>query len=195
MEINPIRLMGPWDEGWALDVHTVSSECIGESPLGHKQFATVRTDMGEALYQLKYRGQYWCADKIVAAARQFLTSQPWFTGADLILPAPPSNQRDIQPAFLVAEKIAETYKKFYSCEALVKTSPQEAKDLSGVEKAKIFGSVQFVKNLLRPCDILIVDDVVSSGATLSACVNVLKQNPNAQHIYVLAITKTRSRGG
>lgn len=194
MTINPIALNGPWDEGWALDMHTISSECIGENPFGYKQYSTVRTQIGESLYQLKYCGHYNRADSIASAALEFLAKLPWFKEVDLILPAPPSRARDIQPAFLIADKLASMSGRFYSDEALVKTLPQEAKDLTGIQKLALSSSVKLVKKILRPCNILVVDDVASSGSTLSACTQALKGDPNVQHVYVLAITKTRSRG-
>jgi len=46
MDINPIKLVGNWDEGWALDKHIISSEYIGVNIYGHDEYNTTRTDMG-----------------------------------------------------------------------------------------------------------------------------------------------------
>ena len=35
IEINPRRLRGPWDDGYALDVHTRSSTFLGYDQYGH----------------------------------------------------------------------------------------------------------------------------------------------------------------
>jgi competence protein ComFC len=55
VEINPIQLIGPWDEGFALDFHTVGSQYLGDDAYGLPQFETTRTPIGELLYKLKCR--------------------------------------------------------------------------------------------------------------------------------------------
>lgn len=54
IEINPIKLNGSWDLGYALDKHVMSSTAIGVNYYGHTEFETQRTSIGEALYQFKY---------------------------------------------------------------------------------------------------------------------------------------------
>lgn len=193
MEIHPEQLSGAWNEGWVLDKHTVSSELIGQDPFGHNQYKTVRTELGETLYRLKYRGQVGRADDIAETAFNFLCERPWFNSVDIILPAPPSTQRAFQPVFLVAQRIAEIARKHYANNALEKVSSQQAKNLSGVQKAQLAGSVNFIQHFIRPCNVLVVDDLYTSGSTLSACVNALRKDPLTQNIYVLAITKTHPR--
>lgn len=46
-----IRLEGPWKGGWALDWHTQSSTLRADGG-----FDTVRGELGQALYDLKYCG-------------------------------------------------------------------------------------------------------------------------------------------
>ena len=58
MKIDPVQVQGAWRLGWALDVHTTSSEFLGYDQNGHAQFNTTRSPLGELLYQLKYRGQH-----------------------------------------------------------------------------------------------------------------------------------------
>ncbi len=54
--INPQRITGRWLNGIALDVHTISSTHVGMNDQGHDIFETVRSDLGELLVRLKYRG-------------------------------------------------------------------------------------------------------------------------------------------
>ena len=54
--INPIPISGPWCQGWALDLHTLSSVFIGDDSFGNPQFDNKRSEIGELLYQFKYRG-------------------------------------------------------------------------------------------------------------------------------------------
>lgn len=50
LKINPQRLYGNWDEGWALDIHTIYSSCKGDY-----FWDTLRNPLWEALYELKYK--------------------------------------------------------------------------------------------------------------------------------------------
>lgn len=193
MKMRPFLLYGLWDEGWALDTHTISSISIGDDPFGHPRFETIRTELGECLYQLKYCGRTENADMIAKTAVEFLKEQPWFGSVDIVLPAPPSKPRDFQPTFLISQAIANACGKFYSDDVLVKSNSQESKNLSRDEKVQLDNSVVFVQKLIRPCSILVVDDICSSGTTLTACVNALRRDPNTCKVYVLAITQTRKR--
>jgi hypothetical protein len=38
VKISPRRLRGPWIEGYALDLHTISSTMIGYNQYGHPEF-------------------------------------------------------------------------------------------------------------------------------------------------------------
>ena len=55
VDINPIQLTGPWDEGFAPDFHTVGSQYLGDDAYGFPQFETTRTPIGELLYKLQVR--------------------------------------------------------------------------------------------------------------------------------------------
>ena len=114
MAINPMEIKGNWDKGFVLDFHVLSSTPIGENIYGHMEFDTVRTELGELVYQLKYRGRYENVDKIL----------------DLI-------------------------------------------------------------KATRPHNILLIDDLYSTGETINECVSVLKADPLLKNIYVLLMTRTR----
>ena len=53
------------------------------------------------------------------------------------------------------------------------------------------GSIIAKTKATRPHTILIIDDLYSTGKTMSECVSVLKADPLLKKIYVLAMTKTR----
>ena len=54
--IHPRRIVGNWRSGIALDVHTVRSTHLGVNEFGHDVFDTERSELGELLHRLKYRG-------------------------------------------------------------------------------------------------------------------------------------------
>jgi hypothetical protein len=65
MEINPQKLNGRWNEGWALDFHTSYSIPI-EPEL--RIFDTKRPPIAEELYLLKYRNERDRAENIAIVA-------------------------------------------------------------------------------------------------------------------------------
>lgn len=58
MEVQLKKLEGSWDLGYALHKHTLSSVYLGDDEYGHPRFDTTRSEPGESLYQLKYRGDW-----------------------------------------------------------------------------------------------------------------------------------------
>jgi competence protein ComFC len=91
------------ESGVALDFHTTSSTPVGYNEYGHMQFDTVRPEIAELLYRLKYRGDQSAAQSIIDTAAGFLN--PHRSKFDLIIPAPPSTQRAIQPVLVLAAGI------------------------------------------------------------------------------------------
>lgn len=59
------KLEGNWKKGIAYDLHTLSGEFLGQDEYGHDQFETKRSEMGELIYLLKYRGDVSAVGKIV----------------------------------------------------------------------------------------------------------------------------------
>ncbi len=53
-----MQVHGNWDLGYVLDWHTQNSTFIGEDEYGKPKFETIRTEIGEKLYQLKYRSAF-----------------------------------------------------------------------------------------------------------------------------------------
>jgi len=103
MKTNPIELEGSWDAGFALDVHTVSSEYNGDDEYGHPQFDTKYSDVGGLLYRLKYQSDKTVVKALAYTAEKFVRSRKG--NVELVVPAPPSRTgRQFQPLFLLAEQ-------------------------------------------------------------------------------------------
>jgi hypothetical protein len=103
VEIHPQRIVGSWKSGIALDFHTTSSTPVGSKEFGHIQFETVRPEIAELLYRLKYRGDQSAAQSIIDTAPGFLN--PHRGKFDLMIPVPPSTQRAVQPVLVLATGI------------------------------------------------------------------------------------------
>jgi predicted amidophosphoribosyltransferase len=189
--INPIQLQGIWNDGYALDQHVVSSTFTGEDAFGHPQYDTIRTPIGEALYQFKYRNDYVVLDEILKLAQPFLNNWDAIKDVDVVLPVPPSNKnRAYQPALEITRTIAEYIKKPYSEDVLVKTNADESKNKDADGKKNCTGFIMQQRPAKRSCKILLIDDLFQSGATATECVRILKQDSLINSVYFLAITKT-----
>ena len=106
MEINPKALSGPWDGGYALDLHTLSSIPIGYDSHGHLQFDTTYSAVGGLLYRLKSKGDPSVVPSLVDAIESFWALSPR-PSIDLIVPVPPTRQRKYPPVLLVATALSD----------------------------------------------------------------------------------------
>lgn len=99
------QVFGNWDLGYALDKHSISSTPIGENEQGHMQYDTLRTEAGEATFQLKYRDQWDQAAPLAAAIQQTLL--PLFPErVGFIVPMAASKFRARQPVTEVASHLS-----------------------------------------------------------------------------------------
>jgi predicted amidophosphoribosyltransferase len=102
----PIKLPGNWFEGYALDIHTVRSIFKGHDEYGHEVFETQRSEIGELLYQLKYKSDRSKVNEIVSVSVGFLVRH-WQGNKNIeaIIPVPPSKSRTFQPVIQLAKGI------------------------------------------------------------------------------------------
>ena len=193
VKINPHKLHGPWNDGYALDVHTTSSTMIGHNAYGHAVFDTVRSPLGELLYRLKNRGDQTTIPDIVATAGEFVKG--WGVQVDAVVPVPPSNTaRKNQPVIEVARALSQ-HLRAPLCEACLSKAKNTAqlkdifdytkrteilKDAFSVDAPKTKGK--------RP---LLIDDLYRSGATVSAIAQLLSTTGRAHAVYLLTLTHTR----
>lgn len=77
-------LQGPWNAGWALNKHMLRSIYLGDDEYGHARFESVRTDVGEATYQLKYRQDWGQAQHLARALLDHVV--PKFAEIGFIVP-------------------------------------------------------------------------------------------------------------
>jgi len=84
IEIHPKEIKGTWDQGYVLDVHTISSTMIGHNEFGHPEFDTVRSQMGELVYRLKYKGDKAAVSAILDAVVTFVEN--WRIHPDAVIP-------------------------------------------------------------------------------------------------------------
>jgi len=89
-----IEIAGNWNAGQAFDVHTLSSTYLGPNEFGHAKYENVRSDMGELVYQLKYRSDKSKLDEIVKLLDKITGIEQF----DFLMPIPPTDKaRAFQP--------------------------------------------------------------------------------------------------
>ena len=193
---NPQAVQGTWVLGWTLDAHTVSSEFLGYDANGHAQFNTVRSELGELMYQLKYRGRLDAADALAAAMAEFLKNKPvLLSRVGLVATVPPSNTgRAVQPVFEVAKRLADRLGKVASDGLIRKVKETPAlKDVFDAEQRRelLHGAFEADASRVRGAGVLLIDDLYRSGSTANAVAHSLI-SAGAARVYFLAATRTRS---
>jgi predicted amidophosphoribosyltransferase len=190
VKINPRRLYGPWDVGYALDKHTVSSLFLGNNERGHAEFETTRSEVGELLYRLKYRHDKTAIQPLADTVADFLRDK-WVLPIDLIIPAAPSISRSVQPVRVVAEVLADRIGIPVSktCLKKIKQTPQ-LKDIIGYDERREILADAFDVHTKTTAgkNILLFDDVFGSGATVWHITETLKQKGEAEAVYLLTLT-------
>lgn len=190
-----IRLIGKWKEGYAIDKHTISSTYLGEDNYGHPIFDTKRSEIGELIYLLKYQKNINIVNDIMKFVEPVLDKWKIGEKIDIIIPIPPTDSsRNFQPVFLIAKAISDYLNIPMSTQVLEKNKHEQIKNVSYDKKLKaIKDSIIKEKKFKKKVNILLIDDLFDSGATLNEAVDVLKTDVNISDVYVLVMTQTRGR--
>lgn len=185
-----IKVNGLWDEGFTIDRYVENSEYIGDDVFGHPQFNTTYTAVGKLLHSLKYNGHLDTSEAIAEMCVEFLNRWLSDKKVDIILPAPPTIERISQPVYMIAEAISSKMHIPYAEDVLKKTSNIPAKNIDKSSR-DMHGSIVKLKPATRKCNILLIDDLYSTGSTANECVAILKEDPLVEKVYYLAIAKTK----
>lgn len=193
MEINAARIKGPWNVGYTLDVHTVSSTFLGYNAAGYPQFDSTRSEIGELLYQLKYSGDKGAVKKLASVAAEFVRSKELVI--DMVVPLPPSKKRSVQPVVLIARELASQLQIDFGDGVLrkIKETP-ELKSMEDIDERRNALSEAFEADSreLEGRRILLLDDLYRSGASMSAAASTLVDGGRAAYVATLALTRTRT---
>lgn len=189
MKVSLKRLSGSWTHGVALDKHMIRSVYTGNNEFGYAQFDPERTEVGEALFQLKYR-QDWSQVSALAAALH-RHALPQFGEVDFVVPVPPSTRRYRQPVVELARGIAKL--AGVPCiENLLtsKAGPSLKNETDREKKLALLTGRLVVADVLPTVEsnLLLIDDLFDTGATLEAACSILRTYPKIAKIYVATLT-------
>ncbi|MDX8355306.1 ComF family protein [Cognatiyoonia sp. IB215182] len=194
MKTNIKRISGNWTDGFALDKHKIKSTPIGYNDYGHMQFDTLRTAVGEAVFQLKYRGDFGQVKPLAKAVVKNIVPQLGRIG--FVVPAPASLVRKRQPVLEVATEVAAqmnvpVFNNTVTKVAAVANTPLLKNMTSKADKVETlkgrFALNDEIQNQGR-WNVLVVDDLYDSGATLEAICTILSSYRKVANIYVAALT-------
>lgn len=192
MVIKIIPKTSAWDHAVSLDKHIVKSVPIGPNAQGYMQFDTERTLIGEEVFRLKYRSDFTKVDSLAQAVIEALQDD-MFPKIHVVVPMPASKKRAQQPVYEVAKKVAQILGVFYTEDVLVKIkSTGVMKDLEsyGERVDALKGCFEARARLnAGPWNILVIDDLYDTGASLEAACTELRKYTNIKSISIVALTR------
>ncbi|HGN2711667.1 ComF family protein [Pseudomonas aeruginosa] len=191
MKVNIRQIIGNWNDGYVLDKHSLHSEVVCQNAQGYPVWNTTRTEVGEALFQLKYRGDFSQIEPLAAQLSESI--YPLFDRVGLIVPMPASNFRNRQPVTELALELGRLVGKPVFDELLTKTANgQQLKDLTNKadKQAALVNSFTLHEGISNEgrWNALLVDDLFHTGASLEAACTALRTYRKIDRIYVAAVT-------
>lgn len=197
MEMNPKPIYGNWAHGWALDQHTLCSRLGGGDRSKYDRFDTERSEIGEALYKLKYRLDRTQAEPIARAVAAFVRCRLELADIRVILAVPPSNvDRSFQPVEAIAAAAGAILDLPAPDDYLLKTRPTPA--LKNMEdgrerREELDGAFAVADRRFKDAHVLLLDDLFRSGETLKAVTAALLFAGKVGNVSVVTATYTRSK--
>lgn len=193
MNLNIQKIEGPWDKGYTLDKHIVQSIYTGDNEQGHPTFDTTRTEIGQAIFLLKYRHDM---TQVVPIAEAIQTIVKTLGFISAVIPMPPSTSRQVQPVAELAKEVAKRCGLSYLDNLLVKAGAgTKMKDLAtAAEKATALKDTLTTNDILSEGKnvILIIDDLYDTGSSLREATSTLRKYSKISEIYVIAATRKRN---
>lgn len=181
------RIYDTWNEGIVLDKHILESKFLGYNDKGKKRFENTRTELGNLVYRLKYKNDISTVKNIMNLITDILEKWNLKEKIDIVLPVPPSKtNRKYQPVFELSKAIAKYLNKDVCLDVMINQSKLHAKD-----GYKVKGKIIQTKPLKYKSNILVIDDLYSTGLTLNEVCRILRKDNNVEKIYCLVLTRTR----
>lgn len=185
------QIFGNWDLGYVLDKHTISSTPSGTNAYGYPTYNTIRTEIGESIYKLKYQNDWSQVEPL--AAELATTIYPKFLDVGLIVPMAASTARNRQPVTEVVHALCKLVEKPCFENLIIKTpNGKSLKDLNS--KAEKIEALQGTIGLNEAItnegiwNLLLVDDLFHTGASLEAVCATLRSYRKIGKIYVATLT-------
>jgi len=158
-----------------------------------------RTQLGELVFQLKYRDKADAADELAGRIAESLEAHAELTGFDLVAGVPPSSREEGPDC--VSRVLCALRDGGGPPVELDLLEPgrerKKQKDIEAMAEKRLNVAQAFrVRDplLVAGKTVLLIDDLVDSGATLNECARELKR-VGAERVLALALTRTIHHAG
>ena len=139
------------------------------------------------MHQLKYKNKPEVGVYLGKLAGKRLLENPVFSAADVIIPVPLHKQKLLKRGYNQSLSFAEGLSEKLSIPVLVDNLIRTTSTESQTKKSRIsrYENMKEVFSIKNPPEligkhILLVDDIITTGATLEACCNVLLEVPGVR---------------
>jgi competence protein ComFC len=188
-----IEIDGNWRIGRAFDVHTLSSTYLGQNESGYAKWDTTRSEIGELVYQLKYRQDKSKLPAIVTLLDKIKGIEQF----NYLIPVPPTDKsRAFQPVQEIALALGAHRGVTVLTDFLAKrTGGQQIKNVNdAAERERLLRENMHIQATypIAGSTVLLIDDLYRSGATLRVATELLLNQAKASDVCVLTMTRAKS---
>jgi competence protein ComFC len=180
--------------GGVLSTSGLCQECENDPPTysALRSFAIYEGPIRRAIHNMKYEGDIALAEILARPMIGYLENVDW--KINLVVPVPSSKERrkirGYNQASLLAFPVALSCSISYEPKALLKireTHTQVGLSLRE-RKENVLDAFYALKDKVERKNILVIDDVATSGATMAACAKALMEQ-GAKQVYGLTLAR------
>ncbi len=150
----------------------------------------------ECIHALKYQNNQGLGAYFSVMLADLVRSEGWHV--DLVIPVPLSKQRIRERGYnqsaKLARPLATRLNTRYNTFGLLRTRHTNSQvGLSAADRQlNVSGAFKAVPEIVAGKNVLLVDDVTTTGSTLEACAEALKE-AGAHHVYCLTLARDSRR--
>lgn len=196
-------ICGKLDDNWLCDKCNCEIKSKRKSLILEKKnkyynelaFEFLYEDIRKLLLQYKFNNKAYLSNTFVKILLQDKILCDKLKLYDIIIPVPMSKTKKANRGYnqteLISKKIAQKLNIKYESKCLIKKKANETQ--SSLKEKQRFENVKNIfgienSNIIKNKNIILFDDIVTTGATVNECAKVLKK-AGAKKILVLAIAK------